>query len=186
MGCNGFKQLLRGITLQINSPQNTSWDCKLQTGDTINTTTSGVENYIEPLPGTSSNPKNHQGFQLELHGNLLPTFMVDMEVSENWRVPPNGWFRMENPLNMDDLGAPTIGNLQVGGNLEVGAKLAAKLAWPSTAKQSLLSSWGWHLVDLVDLVMFPSKMFQNMASMIPVHYSGQIWTDSTWFSDFFY
>ena len=88
---------------------------------------------------------------------------------------------MEYPLNMYDLGAPTIGNLQVGGNLEVGAakpKLAAKLAWPSTAKQSLLSSWGgWHLVDLVDLVMFPSKMFQNMASMIPVHYSGQIWTD---------
>ena len=59
---------------------------------------------------------------------------------------------MEYPLNMYDLGAPTIGNLQVGGNLEVGAakpKLAAKLAWPSTAKQSLLSSWGgWDLVDL--------------------------------------
>ena len=88
--------------------------------------------------------------------------------------------------NMDDFGAPTIGNLQAGGNLEVGAKLAAKLAWPSTAKQSLLSSWGRDLVDLVDLVLFPSKTFQNMASMIPVHYSEQIWTDSTWFSTFFY
>ena len=37
---------------------------------------------------------------------LMDGWMVDLGVSKNRGKPQNGWFIMENPIKMDDLGVP--------------------------------------------------------------------------------
>ena len=44
---------------------------------------------------------------------LLPRDAIDMGVSINGGTPIAGWFIMEHPINMDDLGVPISGRLHV-------------------------------------------------------------------------
>ena len=50
------------------------------------------------LVGTG--PSDLQGFFSAYH------LYIDMDVSKNRGTPQNGWFIMENPIEMDDLGVP--------------------------------------------------------------------------------
>ena len=46
-------------------------------------------------------------------------FPQEMSVSNNRETPQNGWFIMENPIKMDDLGGTTIfGNIHMVEEIE--------------------------------------------------------------------
>ena len=48
-------------------------------------------------------------------GRCVVVWFLDMDVSEKsgTRVPQNGWFIMENPIKMDNLGVPLFSETSI-------------------------------------------------------------------------